>query len=56
MHKYKGYWSFCPMSEMTTYTVEAHTEEEAVEMLIAWAYQHRSIVDEPCDFHLEQLA
>ena len=56
MHKYKGYWSFAPVSEMTTHTVEAHTEDEAVELLMAWAFKHTSILDEPCDFEIEQLA
>ena len=53
MKKYKGYWSFAPLEEMTTHTVLARTEDEAVEKLIAWAMEHRSSVDEPCDFEVE---
>ena len=56
MHTYKGYWSFCPVSEMTTHTVQANTEDEAIELLIAWALAHQSILDEPMDFEVEQIA
>lgn len=54
--KYKGYWSFAPMDECTTHVVEATNEDEAVEKLITWAFAHKSIVDEPMDFEIEELA
>ena len=54
-NRYKGYWSFCPVQEMTTHIVEADTEDEAVELLTAWAFKNRSILDEPCDFEVERL-
>lgn len=54
-NRYKGYWSFCPMNEMTTHIVEADTEDDAIELLMAWACQHRSILDDPCDFEVERL-
>ena len=53
---YKGYWSFAPLDECTTHTVQANTEDEAVELLIAWALAHQSMVDQPMDFEIEQLA
>lgn len=55
MKKYKGYWSFAPMPECTTYVVEAHDEDEAVVKLIAWAFAHQGIVDEPMDFDVKEI-
>lgn len=52
---YRGFWSFAPLPEMTTYVVAADTEDEAVEMLGAWACAHRNCVDEPWDFEVEKL-
>lgn len=52
---YRGFWSFAPLPEMTTYVVEANTEDEAIEMLGTWAYAHQNYVDEPWDFEVEEL-
>ena len=55
MKYYRGFWSFAPMPECTTHVVEANNEDEAVEMLIVWAFAHRNCVDEPMDFEVEEL-
>ena len=55
MSHYKGIWSFAPLSQPTTYVVEANNEEEATEMLGAWACEHRNYIDEPWDFEVEEL-
>ena len=52
---YRGFWSFAPLDECTTHMVEANNEDEAVEMLGAWACTHRNCVDEPWDFEIEEL-
>ena len=52
---YRGFWSFAPLPEMTTYVVEANNEDEAIEMLGTWAYAHQNCVDEPWDFGIEEL-
>lgn len=52
---YRGFWSFAPLDECTTHMVEANNEEEAVEMLIAWALENQGYVDEPMDFEVEEL-
>ena len=43
------------MPECTTHVVEANNEDEAIEKLIAWAFAHKSSVDEPMDFEVEVL-
>lgn len=55
MSKFRGYWSFAPMDECTTHTIEAKNEDEAVEKLAEWAHAHRNWVDEPWDFEVEEL-
>ena len=52
---YRGFWSFAPLPEPTTYAVWANNEEEAIEKLSSWAFSHQSIVDEPMDFEVEEL-
>jgi hypothetical protein len=52
---YRGFWSFAPLDEPTTYVVEANTEDEANELLGAWACAHQNCVDEPWDFEVEEL-
>ena len=52
---YRGFWSFAPLPEMTTYVVEANNEDEAIELLGTWAYAHQNCVDEPWDFEVEEL-
>lgn len=52
---YRGFWSFAPLPECTTYAVEANNEDEAIEKLTKWAFAHKSIVDEPMDFEVEEL-
>ena len=52
---YRGFWSFAPLPECTTHTVEANNEDEAVEKLIEWACTHRNCVDEPMDFEVKEL-
>ena len=53
---YKGSWTFAPMSENTIRIAMADNEAEAVERLTAWALEHKSAVDNPHDFELEQLS
>lgn len=53
MKTYKGIWTFAPMSTPTTHTVKAKTEDEAVELLSAWALAHKGCVDNPFDFDIE---
>jgi hypothetical protein len=55
MKKYKGYWNFTPMPECTTHIVKANNEDEAVDKLIAWAFEHQGIVDEPMDFDVKEI-
>lgn len=52
---YRGFWSFAPLDEPTIHMVEASTENEACELLGAWACVHRNYVDEPWDFEVEEL-
>lgn len=56
MKQFKGLWSFAPMWEYTTHIVEANNEDEAVEKLVKWAFEHRNCVDEPWDFEVVELA
>jgi hypothetical protein len=56
MSWYKGSWNFAPMPEDTICIAMAENEEEAVERLTAWALEHKSAVDNPHDFELEQLS
>lgn len=52
---YRGFWNFAPLPECTDHTVMANNEDEATELLTAWAFAHRNCVDEPMDFEIEEL-
>ena len=53
--RYKGYWSFAPVREMTTHTVEAPDIFTAYRLLTAWGSAHKDVVDYPFDFEVQCL-